>query len=300
MTQHGYACINLSTDLATNRGMIRRTFQAKGIEYASQLALQNVRDLSQIISWNNQNNVKVFRMSSALFPWMSEYELCDLPDYKKIANILKGTGQMAMSNNQRLSFHPGPYNQMASSRPDVVTKTIKELNQHSEIMDLMGLPESHMSKINIHVGAAYGDKQASMIRWCNNFSNLNPGTQRRLVVENDDKPNMYTVQDLYDGVYKKIGVPVTFDYLHHFCNPGDLTEQEALELAISTWDTKPCTHYSSSKKLNEDENSMLLAHADYVYEEINDYGHDIDIVLEVKAKDLALFKYRKDYEMILS
>jgi len=280
--------------------MVKKTYKSKGIKYASQLALENVRDLSKISNWNNLNNIKVYRMSSDLFPWMSEYDLCDLPDYKKITNILKGTGQMAMSNNQRLSFHPGPYNQMASLRPDVISKTIKELNQHSEIMDLLGLPESHMSKINIHIGAAYGDKEASMIRWCNNFTKLNLGTQHRLVVENDDKLNMYTVQDLYDGVYKKINVPITFDYLHHFCNPGELTEQDALELAISTWDTKPCTHYSSSKKLNEDETSKLLAHADYVYEKINDYGNDIDIVLEVKKKELALFKYIKDYEIILS
>ena len=300
MTQYGYACLNLSIDYRTNRGMVKKTYKSKGIKYASQLALENVRDLSKISNWNNLNNVKVYRMSSDLFPWMSEYDLCDLPDYKKITNILKGTGQMAMSNNQRLSFHPGPYNQMASLRPDVISKTIKELNQHSEIMDLLGLPESHMSKINIHIGAAYGDKEASMIRWCNNFTKLNLGTQHRLVVENDDKLNMYTVQDLYYGVYKKINVPITFDYLHHFCNPGELTEQDALELAISTWDTKPCTHYSSSKKLNEDETSKLLAHADYVYEKINDYGNDIDIVLEVKKKELALFKYIKDYEIILS
>ena len=280
--------------------MIRRTFMDRGIEYASQLALLNARDLVEIIKWNHKNDIQVYRMSSGIFPWMSEYELSDLPDYNKISTILLGAGNLAKKYNQRLSFHPGPYNQLASSRPDVVLKTIKELNQHSEIMDLLNLPKSHMSKINIHIGAAYGDKEASMIRWCNEFNNLDQGTQQRLVVENDDKPNMYTVQDLYDGVYKKINVPITFDYLHHFCNPGKLSEKDALELAISTWDTKPCTHYSASRKLNEDETSKLLAHADYVYDEIKDYGNDIDIVVEAKAKDLAIFKYRKDYKLILS
>jgi UV DNA damage endonuclease len=231
---------------------------------------------------------------------MSEYEICDLPDYKEIAKILKQVGETAKLHNQRLSFHPGPFNQLASNTPHVVTNTIKELDQHSEIMNLIGLPESHMSKINIHIGAAYGDKQASMIRWCNNFHNLQPHTQRRLVVENDDKLNMYTTQDLYDGVYKKIGVPVTFDFLHHKCNPGELTEKQALELAISTWDTKPCTHFSSSRKLHEDSTCLLLAHADWVYEKINDHGNDIDIVVESKKKDLTILKYKDDYNLLLS
>ena len=35
------------------------------------------------------------------------------------------------------------------------------------------------------------------------------------------------------------------------------------------------------------------AHADYVVEEINTYGLDIDIVLEVKAKELGLFGCRQ-------
>jgi len=300
MSRYGYACLNLSTEFRTNRSMKKATFKKLGIKGASDLALLNARDLARVVSWNNQNGIKVYRMTSAMFPWMSEYELKDLPDYQKICNILRGTGKMALDNNQRLSFHPGAFNQLASLNPDVVNNTIYELNQTSEIMDMLGMPNNTMAKINIHIGAAFGDKQASMKRWIENFKRLNESTKTRLVVENDDKPNMYTVQDLYDGIHKKIGIPITFDYLHHFCNPGELNEQEALELALSTWKTRPCTHYSSSRKLNEDETSKLLAHADYVYEKINDYGNDIDIVVEAKAKELAVLKYVKDYELLLS
>ena len=300
MSQIGYCCLNLSTPFNPNRGMIKRTFQAKGIAYASQLALQNVKDLCKIISWNNQNDIKVYRMSSAMFPWMSEYDIKDLPDYEQICKLLKGAGQLAMKHNQRLGFHPGPFNQLASKNPSVVEKTIKELNQHSEIMDIMELPASHYAHINIHIGAAFGDKEASMQRWCNQFKNLNENTKKRLVVEVDDKPNMYHTQDLYDGVYKKIGVPITFDYLHHYCNPGKLSEQEAIDICVSTWQVKPCFHYSSSKQLNEDKAAKLLAHADYVYEEICDYGHDIDIEIEAKHKELAVLKYRKEFQLIKS
>ena len=86
----GYACINMGLaerkpeKVSCNRGMIKRTFLAKGIRYASELALKNSMDLIKIIAWNNEQGVKVFRMTSCLFPWASEYELEDLPHWEQI------------------------------------------------------------------------------------------------------------------------------------------------------------------------------------------------------------------------
>lgn len=301
MTRLGYACINLSIPYSTNRGMIKKTFHQKGIKYASELALLNARDLIEIIKWNHKNGIEVYRMSSDMFPWMSEYNLKDLPDYDKISTVLLGAGNLARKYNQRLSFHPGPFNQLGSVNPSVVDKTIKELNQHSEVMDLLGFEANHMTKINIHVGNATGSKESATERFCRNFDKLDLGTKCRLVVENDDKVGLYTVQELYDLIHLKINTPITFDYLHHYCNPGNLSEKQALSLTVSTWkESKPCAHYSSSKKLNEDDTAKLLAHADYIYEDINDYGFDIDIVVEAKAKELAILKYSKERNLLLS
>jgi len=296
MVRLGYACINLSSEFSTNRSMKKATFLAKGITYVSELALKNAQGLLDIVKWNNNNGLQVYRMSSSLFPWMSEYELCELPDYIEISKILSEVGKTAKLKNQRLGFHPGHFNQLGSINPNVVIKTVKELNQHSEIMDLVGLPHSYMSKINIHIGNATGGKILATERFCENFSKLNASTKARLVIENDDKAGLYTVQELYDLVHLKIRTPITFDYLHHYCNPGLLSEEDALKLATSTWNgDKPCTHYSSSKKLHEDSSSKLLAHADYIYDEINYYGVEMDIVCECKAKELAVIKYTKDY-----
>lgn len=295
MIRIGYACINLSCNLSSNRGMIRKTFLDRGINYCSKIALDNVKTLEKIIRWNKENDIYVYRMSSDIFPWMSEYNISDLPDYKEISSILYRIGEYAKNNNQRLSFHPGQFNQLASKTERVISNTIKELNQHSEIMDLMGLPNNNLAKINIHIGAAFGDKKSSMERWINNFHKLDNNTRKRLVVENDDKPNMYTPYDLYYGIYEKIGIPITFDYLHYYCNPGNQTEEESLKLCLSTWKCRPCVHYSSSRKIYEDSNSKYLAHADYIYENINTYGNnDIDIIFEAKAKDLSVLKYKKD------
>ena len=99
----GYACINMTLGeqtpkITTNRSMVKKTFAQKGLPYASELALQNVRDLFEIIKWNVKSNIKVFRVSSDIFPWGSEYNLEDLPDYGKISNILKGCGTYAKEN----------------------------------------------------------------------------------------------------------------------------------------------------------------------------------------------------------
>mgnify|MGYP000324099097 CR=1 FL=1 len=194
----GYACINtvLRKDgIHTSRKMIKRTFQAKGIEYASELAVKNIKDLIEIIKWNHKNGCKLYRMSSNIFPWQSEYEYSDLPDFDKIKALLKGAGTLAKKYDQRLSFHPGPFTILASPKPGVVEKAIKELNQHSQIMDMMGLSTTVYNKINIHVGGAYGDKKATLKRWIKSYYLLDDSTQKRLTIENDDKANMYSVKE---------------------------------------------------------------------------------------------------------
>lgn len=298
----GYACINMTLQkrkekITCNRGMIKRTFLEKGINYASELALKNCKDLEPIIRWNNQKGIKVFRMTSCLFPWASEYKLSDLPDYEEICNVLKTTGDLAKSYDQRLSFHPGPFNILSSPKENVVKNSYIDLEVHGKIMDLMGMPRNHYSKINIHVGASYGNRESSLERFIKNFDGLSDAVKSRLTVENDDRENLYSVHDLYEGVYKKTGIPIVFDYHHHkFCNRQELSEQEALEMALSTWgDIRPCTHYSESKRNKEGHQVVENAHSDYIYDKIEDYGNKFDIVVEAKAKELALIKYYDDH-----
>lgn len=302
MSNYGYCCINTtlqkSDKVTTNRSMIKRTFAAKGINYASELALQNVKDLVKIINWNNRNGIKLFRISSDMFPWMSEYNLSDLPDYDKIKNVLKGAGKIAMDNGQRLTFHRGPFDVLASLNESVVQKCIVDLNKHGEIMDLLGLPRDHSAAINIHVNTTQGGKEEAMQRFCDNFHLLDASVRKRLVVENDDKESQYATEDLYQGVYNKIGVPITFDYHHHWCHPGELTQEEALKLASTTWPKgiTQLVHYSSCQMIHEDETQTnKRAHADYIYEHIETYGLTLDIELEAKAKELALQKYVKQF-----
>ena len=296
----GYACINVTLGsqkpkVTTNRGMIKKTFQNKGIEYASYLALENIQDLITIIKWNKNNNINFYRMSSDMFPWMSEYKFSELPDYKKIKDTLAHAGRLSKEYGQRLTFHPGPFNVLCSPREDVVKKTISELNKHSEIMDMMNLDRTHYNKINIHVGGVYGDKKSAMDRWIFNFKKLDEGTKSRITVENDDKESCYTVEDLI-YINKATNVPIVFDYHHHSCHSGGMSHKKALHLAVSTWpkDVVPAVHVSEPR---DDKNRR--AHHDYVLNEVNNYNIDIDIMMEAKAKEGAVIKYKKIHKELI-
>ena len=295
----GYACINMTLQAAggitTNRSMRQKTFNERGLSYVSELALQNVKDLETIVKWNEEMGIKLFRMSSDIFPWVTYYDFPDLPDYPMIDVYLKNIGALADKYGQRLTFHPSHFNALGSPNPVVVEKTIKELNAHSDIMDTMNLSPTVYNKINIHIGGAYGDKQATLKRWIDNYYKLDPNTQMRLTVENDDKENMYSVKELYKGISEQCGVPIVFDYYHHkFCT-GGLTEQEALELAAKTWPKGivPCTHYSESRRKEKlDESIKAQAHSDLIKDTIQTYGLDIDVVVEAKHKELAVLNYK--------
>lgn len=288
----GYACINVSLSeegISTNKGMIRRTFLERGVPYASGIALQNVQALLQILEWNVAHGITVFRITSELFPWASEYRLEEMPDYREIRSVLEQAGKLPI----RVSTHPGPFNKMAGTGA-VLQNTIKDLEIHARLFDLMGLDPSHWNKINIHVGGAYGDKDATLKRFAQNFKLLSSGLQKRLTVENDDKPGLFTVGELHP-LWEMTGVPIVFDYFHHKLHPGLQTEEEAFHTAYETWDVKPVFHFSSSRRDFEDPTAKREAHSDWVHEPIRTYGKDVDIVLETKMKEQALLRYRQQF-----
>ena len=298
----GYACINMTLQkqekVQCNRGMIKRTFSEKGIQYASELALSNVKALHRVIEWNNENGISVYRMTSCLFPWFSEYEIEELPDIEEISLVLRSAGDLALSRGQRLSFHPGPFNCLASPNESVVTKTIKELNDHSKQMDLMGLPTSPVAKINIHVGGSYGDRESALKRFCDNFAKLSDGARARLTVENDDKQSMYSTKMLVDNVSKNIGIPVVFDSHHFLLGPQDQDYKDAFYSARETWEkkgVKQICHHSNSKRDHEDPKAKPQAHSGWYYDPFESFGEEVDVVLECKMKEKALMKYRKDF-----
>lgn len=299
MDKIGYACINLTLNeqnkISVNRGIIKRTFENKGLNHVSDLSYKNLTDLKTIIEWNEQQKIRNYRMSSAMFPWFDYYKLTDLPNYNEIVKLMQEIGDLAKKYQHKLSFHPNHFNCLASPNQEVVRKSIIDLEQHSLLMDLFGLDTTHFYNINIHVGGVYDDKWETMQRFMNNFKQLSDNLKNRLTLENDDKIKGYTVEDLY-LIYREIGIPIVFDTLHWLCNPGNLNYQDSLSISFKTWDNIiPEIHHSSSKRLWEDSKKSLKAHANFIYEKANTLDRSVYVTLESKMKEKALIKYKNDF-----
>jgi UV DNA damage endonuclease len=296
-SRFGYCCINTTLQkqgITCNRAMRKATFEQKGLNYVSQLVIENLRDLKSVLQWNADNGIELFRMSSDMVPWASEYNILDLPRAEAIVDLFERIGNLTRSTNQRLSFHPAQFNCLGSPNESVILNSIKDMSYHGEIMDLMGLPRDRSAKINIHIGGSYGDHATAVDRWCRNIERLPESVLSRLTVENDDKRNMFSTKMLYESVFKRTGIPIVFDSLHFACGPQDSSYSEAFEMAISTWPQgiRPTCHHSSSRKIHEDPTTPSFAtHSDYIHEPFDDLGHSVDVALEVKAKELALFDY---------
>jgi UV DNA damage endonuclease len=279
--------------------MVKKTFLQRGLPYASELGLENSKDLIKILRWNVQNKIFLFRMSSDFFPWASEYNIEDLPDFKAISYHLKRAGDYAKENGIRITSHPGPFVVLTSPKEGVVQNSITDLEIHGKVFDLMGLDRSPYNKINIHCNGVYGDKKSAMDRFIQNYKRLSPSVQSRLTVENDDRKSMYSVKDLM-YIHNEIGIPIVFDAHHFLFNTGGQTEEEALSLAYSTWPLgiTPIIHYSESKSLHESNDKLKpQAHSDYIHRLPNTYGFVVDTMVEAKQKELAILPFIRNERM---
>jgi UV DNA damage endonuclease len=291
----GYACINISMGkkVTTNRSMIKRTFEARGLDYVSELTLANARDIIKILQWNLDNGIIFFRLSSAIIPWGDKLDISKLKDLKEIKSELKKAGDFATKHGIRINSHPGPFVVLTSPNETVVKNAIADLEMHALIFDMMGLAQTPYNNINIHCNGVYGDKTAARDRFVKNFKRCSPGVQKRLTVENDDKASMYSVKDLM-YIHERTGIPIVFDYHHHqFCT-GDMSEEDALKLAATTWPEgiTPEVHYSESKALHENNpKEKPQAHSDYINRLPDTYGLEVDIMVEAKAKEKAILPF---------
>ena len=146
----------------------------------------------------------------------------------------------------RISMHPDQFTLINSPDEGIFERSAAELAYHARVLDLLGLDRT--ARIQVHVGGVYGDKPASIDRFCARFELLPETVRRRLVVENDDR--LYSVADCLQ-ISRRTGVPVLFDSFHHRLNNSGESVAAALAMAAATWkkaDGPPMVDYSSQKK----------------------------------------------------
>ena len=306
----GLCCINNTMrqkkpPIFSSRTCRLATIKLKGIEHVKELCLQNIADTHAILHENVQMGIHAFRISSEVFPHATNPQIGGY-SIEFARKQLEELGRTARECNQRITAHPGQFNVLSSPNEKVVTNTINELNFQANMFDIMGMgPDSTMT---IHFGGIYNNKGESIMRWIDNFGRLSESAQRRLAIENCEKCfDVLDCVNLSKAIKERYGfyLPIIVDSHHLDCynllHPNDQLDiiDELLPFIISTWTERGIrmkTHIS------EQGSGKIGHHSDYV-EKIPSYFLDIyfeyhtpvDLYIEAKAKEAAIFHLAKNY-----
>jgi len=260
----------------------------------SRLAMENASSLLAALEAVRRLGFGAFRVLSPLLPRYTHpevgYSLEDLPGGDAITAKLREAAAFRALHDLRLSFHPDQFVVLSSPRPEVVERSLAELEYQGLMAELVGA-----ETITLHGGGGYGDKGQALARWRKHFAELSPGVRGRLALENDDVT--YTVRDLLPAC-EALGVPLVYDVHHHRCNPDGLSVAEATALAAATWreaGREPWFHVSSPR--NGWGGNAPKPHADYL--DPSDFptewlGLDATVDVEAKAKELAVARLMKE------
>lgn len=270
--------------------------------------------LNDILDHLAKYRIRMYRMSSDLAPYATHP---DMPQFHSMvqesASELRAIGAKARELDIRLSFHPSQYIILNSPDPTLTRKSIWDVTSQAEMLDLMELgPEA---VVVIHVGGAYGDRAASRARWAETWKTLPEPVRRRLVLEHDD--TRFSASDTL-WIHEHTGVRLIFDHQHFWClNPDRLDMRDTLARMLATWPegVRPKAHFSSPrtelrevKRRDPETRKVTTANIAPVWTGHADFCHPFefitfmrlangltfDVMLEAKAKDLALIRLRPD------
>ena len=300
MNRLGLCCISLKLkdEGFSHQTMTYKRFSSlpreEALEILGSRIQNNLMVTGRTIEFCAENNY-VYRVSSDIFPLITYDEanvsLEDLPNHDYIQNEFDNIETIIKRTGVRVTCHPSEFNVLASTNQKAVDKTITELNFYSSFFDRIGLPSNYDAPMNLHVHNRSGGVDEIIDRFLTNFAKLDENCRKRLVIENDDKLNCWSVRELITHFHPRTNIPITFDYLHHKCHSDMLDEETAIKACHDTWHGhKPLFHYSESKPGNNPR-----AHADYAETEFNTYGLSFDVDMELKAKDLAIIRYQELY-----
>jgi UV DNA damage endonuclease len=318
--QLGLCCMNTilcgeNPKIFCSRKPILATVKKEGIKYLKQKALENCADLERMLHWNAKNGIRVMRISSDLFPHISNVKVKSKQRQEKnprslayslnfAKKVLAKIGRVARLYKIRLTFHPSQFNNLGTMNPSVLTNTIIDLRYQARVLDMLGVDQNGV--MVIHGGGLYDSKSASIDRWIENYRVLPKTVKRRLVLENDER--YFSIEDCLN-VSKIINIPIVFD-THHYAiynilHPDEKFKypEQYIESILDTWkmkNIKPKFHVSQQL-----EKARLGAHSDFI-EKIPDYllnipkkyNVDIDIMIEAKMKEQAIYHLYELYPEI--
>jgi UV DNA damage endonuclease len=214
-------------------------------------------------------------------------DLEDLPNYNLIEEEINNVSAAIKETGIRVSAHPSEYITLTSDDPIKINHSLIDLEMHGEIFERLGLERSYYNPLNIHIRKE-GDATELSKTFIKNFERLSDKVKKRLVLENNDTGNTWTVNNLKKYFYLSYGIPVTFDNLHHNMLNHDVSHYDAFFEAYSTWNCAPIFHYSEGK-------NGTRAHRDMAEGIPENYNKDVLFDVELKSKDYAILDILKRY-----
>ncbi|CAO1635041.1 unnamed protein product [Parajaminaea phylloscopi] len=294
----GYACLNTvlrSADppVFSSRTARIKTIEEKGLDWVKDLARQNARDIVPMLQWNAAHNIRFMRLSSEIFPFASHDKYGYSPECAK--EELEEAGRVARSLNHRVTMHPGQFVQLGSPNEAVVKASIRELEVHAAVLDLMGMDQD--SVMIIHGGGVYQDRPATLERMKATLrSRLPDFVRNRLVLENDEIS--WSAEELLP-VCRELNIPMVFDFHHDMLRPSKASPRELMPELLGLFKQRgirPKFHLShprpGSRNLRE-----RRAHSDRCGTLPLDLPPDADLMIEAKDKEQAVFELYRVYDL---
>jgi UV DNA damage endonuclease len=289
----GYPCINTSIGCTANSTFRLRNYSEENMR---EKINNNLKCLKRILEYNLKNELLFFRISSDLIPFAS-HPICTFKWEQEFKEEFKDIGEFIKENEFRISMHPDQFVLINSKDKRIVNNSIRELEYHCKVLDLMKLDRT--AKVQIHVGGVYGEKEESIDRFIKNYNSLPDMIKKRLVIENDDKN--FSLKDCLI-IHEKTKIPILFDSFHHECLNNGEEVKDALKESIETWkenDGIAMTDYS-----NQEEGERKGVHAKHIYlEKFRKYLQEtkefnFDIMLEIKDKEKSALEAIKEVKRI--
>ena len=299
----GYVALSKTIDITSSHTLTYTNYlkEDNPLEKLDNIIKLNLTNLKETLIYNIKNDIYFFRITSKLIPLATKKDVNFdyIEKYKKYYLEIK---TIIKNNNIRIDTHPDQFTVLNSTNKDIVNNTINILKYHYKILNELGIKEII---IILHIGSSVFGKENSIKRFINNFNKLPKYLKESIALENDDK--IYNAIDVLN-ICEKLNIPFVLDYHHHLCN--HITDELDFNRIFKTWKKiNPKVHFSSPKNKTKKD---FRSHHDYIdledfklfISKIKDLNYDIDIMLEAKAKDEALFKlvrqlkYKTNYKFI--
>ncbi len=303
----GYVAISKSLANVTSSHSVSYTNFRKNnsdINLIYDAVRKNLDDLETIITYNIKNNIHFYRLTSKLIP-LNDHKDIQFDYWEQFKDKFQKISKLISDNNMRVDIHPDQFTVLNSVKQEVLDNTFLILEKQYQILNNLNIQNK---VIILHVGSNVLGKKNSIKRFINNFNKLPSYIKECIVVENDDK--IFNICDVLD-LCTNLNIPVVLDYHHHICNGfSEIDISKYYDKIFATWKhINPKIHFSSPKAYNKKD---MRSHNDYIdvdhfiafIEQVKDLPYNLDIMLEAKGKDEALFrlvrnlKYKTNYTFI--